>query len=630
MGEPLDALLDTRSLMAPLDLLWQAVLAMGCNLDQVKLALLQVDMRVQMAETAVASKCSRAGAIHCLCGEVLKPWDLGEKGLQTGSTNTIPETAPPATPGSDGNTNTMDETTLSPTLESDGSTNTIPETAPPATPGSDGNTNTMDETTLSPTLESDGSTNTIPETAPPATPGSDGNTNTMDETTLSPTLESDGSTNTIPETAPPATPGSDGNTNTMDETTLSPTLESDGSTNTIPETAPPATPGSDGNTNTMDETTLSPTLESDGSTNTIPETAPPATPGSDGNTNTMDETTLSPTLESDARDFCNPDPCGKKLARCVALYSTFTCSCPYGFYYSNENCHAGKIYPGVATLSESYSSSVHIVNSPEYEQMLKNVTTWFKNAFKGLEGFAETVITKIQRIQEESRASSPVSVTVTNLFMDNSNVTNETVRTAIEREMEISTYVSGYTGTTYCAVFNCNNETTDCKEAVYPECVCRSGFTKTEWDERSCSAPQRQNMRDRRVLDLGCPVGYSGDECKNNMELILIIVGTVLGAIILSLLIAVSVVSVRNKHTQDPEQKSLLKSGYSNSNTYADRQTTMFPRVQTTSGHTNPVYQPNNPYEKHSTNRSQFPERDYDDLYEISQGHEGFRMQSKY
>lgn len=92
MGEPLDALLDTRSLMAPLDLLWQAVLAMGCNLDQVKLALLQVDMRVQMAETAVASKCSRAGAIHCLCGEVLKPWDLGEKGLQTGQPTGITAT----------------------------------------------------------------------------------------------------------------------------------------------------------------------------------------------------------------------------------------------------------------------------------------------------------------------------------------------------------------------------------------------------------------------------------------------------------------------------------------------------------------------------------------------------------
>ncbi|KFQ91703.1 hypothetical protein Y956_05765, partial [Nipponia nippon] len=49
----------------------------------------------------------------------------------------------------------------------------------------------------------------------------------------------------------------------------------------------------------------------------------------------------------------------------------------------------------------------------------------------------------------------------------------------------------------------------------------------------------------------------------------------------------------------------LIKSGYSNPNT-SDRQTTMFPRVQTTSGHANPGYQPNNPYEMHSSNRAHF------------------------
>ncbi|KFQ39709.1 hypothetical protein N332_03276, partial [Mesitornis unicolor] len=53
-------------------------------------------------------------------------------------------------------------------------------------------------------------------------------------------------------------------------------------------------------------------------------------------------------------------------------------------------------------------------------------------------------------------------------------------------------------------------------------------------------------------------------------------------------------------------KKSLIKSGYSNSNTYDDRQTTMFPRVQTTSGHMNAGYQPNNPCEMRPTNRDRF------------------------
>ncbi|KFV95200.1 hypothetical protein N327_03152, partial [Fulmarus glacialis] len=53
-------------------------------------------------------------------------------------------------------------------------------------------------------------------------------------------------------------------------------------------------------------------------------------------------------------------------------------------------------------------------------------------------------------------------------------------------------------------------------------------------------------------------------------------------------------------------KKSLIKPRYDNSGISDDRQTTMFPRVQTTSGHANPGYQPNNPYEMHSSNRGRF------------------------
>ncbi|KFQ88407.1 hypothetical protein N337_01440, partial [Phoenicopterus ruber ruber] len=53
-------------------------------------------------------------------------------------------------------------------------------------------------------------------------------------------------------------------------------------------------------------------------------------------------------------------------------------------------------------------------------------------------------------------------------------------------------------------------------------------------------------------------------------------------------------------------KKRLIRHGYSNPGTSDDRQTTMFPRVQTTSGHANAGYQPNNPYEMRSANRGRF------------------------
>ncbi|KAM6421685.1 mucin-13 [Rhynochetos jubatus] len=253
---------------------------------------------------------------------------------------------------------------------------------------------------------------------------------------------------------------------------------------------------------------------------------------------------------------------------------------------------------------------------------------------------------------KEDRSSFPMSVTVINLFMENSGVENKTVISAITEAEKNSSYVSQYRATTYCAAFNCDVNTTYCEESMFPKCMCKDGYAKTAWDDRSCSdcntncskeeneyctkeegVPMCKclpNFEKKNATCVSCPVGYSGENCNNNSELILIIVGTVFGAIILCLVIAVSIVSVRAKHKQDPEKRSLIKSGYSNSNTSDDRQPSMFPRVQTTSGHANPGYQPNNPYEMHSSNRGHFLEQDYDDLYEISREPAGFRMQKRY
>ncbi|XP_009885614.1 PREDICTED: mucin-13 [Charadrius vociferus] len=374
------------------------------------------------------------------------------------------------------------------------------------------------------------------------------------------------------------------------------------------------------------------------------ETTPGGDPG-------PGDATDEPPTETTPGNFCYPHPCGTKLAKCIALYSGFTCQCEYGFYYKEKNCYPGKIFPGVIMLNASYDDSVETVNSTQYEEVFERITMFFANALTNLSGFEQTVITNIQS-PTEVRASPSTNVTVINLFTENANVTNVTVSMAITNATKDSPYVSEYRVAAYCEAFNCDKRTTDCVEQMYPECKCKSNFSSTQWDVLSCSdcskdctdeeneycakeeeIPVCKCKPDFQRNDktcVPCPVGYSGENCNNNRELILIIVGTVFGAIILSLVIAVSVVSVRAKHKQDPEKKSLIKSGYSNPNTSDDRQSTMFPRVQTTSGHANPGYQPNNPYEMRSPNRGRFPDRDYDDMYEISREPEGFRMQSRY
>ncbi|XP_066046386.1 mucin-13 isoform X2 [Chamaea fasciata] len=351
-------------------------------------------------------------------------------------------------------------------------------------------------------------------------------------------------------------------------------------------------------------------------------------------------------------DFCHGHPCGRNSATCISLNSTFTCECKYGFYYRDKNCYIGKVFPANIAVKTPYSGSLQAVNSLEYEELFNNVSEFFSKALKSLNGYMKTAIVEIKS-QQESRSSVSVNVTVTNVFKEDSSEDEKSVKFAIESaiEKDNQSYVYIYDEADPCEVYRCDTKTTVCQRAMFPECKCKPDLEKTEWDDRSCSVCSKScsaaghkycvneeegltckcmtNFKKDSGSCVACPVGYSGEECSDNTELILIIVGTVLGAVILSLVIAVSIVSVRARHKQNPEKRSLIKPGYSDINTSEDRPT-MFPRVQTTSGHANPGYQPNNPYEMHPTNRDHFPERDYDDLYGISREPRGFRTQSRY
>ncbi|XP_071418455.1 mucin-13 [Pithys albifrons albifrons] len=359
------------------------------------------------------------------------------------------------------------------------------------------------------------------------------------------------------------------------------------------------------------------------------------------------------TTSKPPENFCIPDPCGQNFAQCVSLNSNYTCQCKYGYYFSNDNCYKGKAFPGFITVRGNYSDNVEIVNSTEYEDVFIKVSQFFQKALEGLYGYKDTVIKEIQSLKE-SRSVSQIRVTVTNLFLENSNATNVTVSSAVEMAINKSenTYISSYKVAKPCDVFPCDPQTTECVGDMVPECKCKSGLEKTEWNDYSClvcskdCSPEANkycaiergvptcdcmnNFEDKDGQCVPCPVGFSGKKCEDRTELILIIVGSVFGATILALVIAVSVVSTRVKHKQNPEKKNLLKSGYSDTDISDDRPSMLFPRVQTTSGHANPGYQPNNPYDMRSTNRGHFSGRDYDDLYEASREPRGFRMQNRY
>ncbi|KAM7049031.1 mucin-13 [Acridotheres tristis] len=405
--------------------------------------------------------------------------------------------------------------------------------------------------------------------------------------------------------------------------------------------------------------TVTTSSETSASSTTTGETSVPTVTTSSetsASSTTTGETSVPTVTTSPATsvDFCSEDPCGQNSATCISLNSGYTCECQYGFYYSNENCHRGKVFPATIAVNTGYTDSLLNVHSAEYEAMFNMLSQFFGEALGNQNlSYVETVIAKI-RPSSKSRNSVPVYVSVANLFMLNSSADNATVDSAIRAAIDSGnySYVNSSLGAKYCDIYQCDDKTTVCEEnGELPECRCKHDLAKTEWDDRSCSACNETcsaeakkycvkeegvpackcmpNFKNESGNCVACSLGYSGEECTDDTELILIIVGTVLGAIILILVIAVSVISVRAKNKRNPEKRSLIKSGYSDMNTSDDRPS-MFPRVQTTSGHANPGYQPNNPYEMRSNNRDRFPERDYDDLYDISREPRGFRTQSRY
>ncbi|XP_059708646.1 mucin-13 isoform X6 [Haemorhous mexicanus] len=604
-------------------------------------------------------------------------------GNSTGN-GTAPE--PPVVPAPEPSGNSTDngtapEAPVVPAPEPSGNSTgngTAPE--PPVVPAPEPSGNSTDngtapEAPVVPAPEPSGNSTdngTAPE--PPVVPAPEPSGNSTDngtapEAPVVPAPEPSGNSTdngTAPE--PPVVPAPEPSGNSTDngtapEAPVVPAPEPSGNSTdngTAPE--PPVVPAPEPSGNSTDngtapEPSVVPSPEPSGNstgnaTGTESPTVTPSAPSDNSTANGTDPDATEMPTSAPTVDFCHGDPCGRSSATCISLQSNYTCVCKYGYYYSNENCYKGEVFPATIAVNISYSDNLEIVNSTEYQELSSNVSAFFRKAFKDLPGYVETVIMKIQRPTQNRNSAPGLNVTVTNLFKENSNETTATVNTAVQNAIKSDqSFVNSYEVASHCDVYECDLKTTVCEGQEFPECNCKPGLEKTQWDDRSCSVCSKNcsaenhkycvqeeegptckcmiNFKTEAGECVACSVGYSGEECTDNSELILIIVGTVLGAIILSLLIAVSVISVRAKHKQNPEKRSLIKSGYSDMNTSDDRPS-IFPRVQTTSGHGNPGYQPNNPYEMRSTNRDRFPERDYDDLYEVSREPTGFRTQSRY
>ncbi|XP_074925933.1 mucin-13 [Chelonoidis abingdonii] len=378
--------------------------------------------------------------------------------------------------------------------------------------------------------------------------------------------------------------------------------------------------------------------------------------------------TTAPPATTEAPLPCANKPCNGS-AKCINLYQDYTCQCPYGYYYTTSGCQEGKVFPGQFTVNVTYSDRMANESSSEYDKLYKIVTDFFKTTFKSQTDYEETIIVNIKQSSAKSKiqnkaGTSGTSVTVRNMFKVTTQLNSSEVTKLIEDAMKVDSNFNSdsYEALSQCAIYGCDEATTTCQDTDGVTCECKSGFSKKDPEDKSCSGCDNTCSEEKHmhcVIDsnnvpvcqclpnfqkkdgncVECDVGYSGVNCSNNSLLILIIVAALCGALILGLIVGLIFTSLRaNKRQRNPEKRHLLTEDYLNKRDTLEHVSAInsaandkiFPIIRTSNAaQVNRGFEMSSPYEM--TPPTRLPERDYDEEeYEISPKGDGFRLQRRY
>ncbi|XP_004392038.1 PREDICTED: mucin-13 [Odobenus rosmarus divergens] len=327
---------------------------------------------------------------------------------------------------------------------------------------------------------------------------------------------------------------------------------------------------------------------------------------------------------------CQRGPC-KGGSSCVILNDTHFCLCSLGYYYNSSTCKRGTLFPGSITVKVSETSDWGDKNSMAYQKLHIKVTDFFKNTF-GNSDYGQTVINNVSTsssARSEVRAGdNDVVVEVLNIFTETTKETEKTVAESIQKAIENNLAgITRYNFQTLCDYYGCEEENKqgNCSNGLL--CKCKQGMERPNPQVPMCVASaikcpntcnadnnmqclvNEKSGRPECVCLSGykeyvpgtcqeCAFGYSGVNCEDKFQLILTVVGTIGGALILCLLIALIFLARYGNKNKNTEEQNLIENDFQNlrlqqttgfSNLGADG--SIFPKVRA-----NVSSQPPNPY----------------------------------
>ncbi|XP_040924575.1 mucin-13-like isoform X4 [Betta splendens] len=369
-------------------------------------------------------------------------------------------------------------------------------------------------------------------------------------------------------TEPPAEP----TTTTLETTTTSEptttTLETT-TTSEPPTTALETTTTSEPPTTALESTTTSEPTTTALETTTTSEpttTTLETTTTSEPTTTALESTTTSePTPTTTNPGPCALNPCGRGSTCDPRVDDTFVCLCLPGDVYNegSRGCDNAKVFPGNLNVPEiTYDPKVKDKTSQEFKDASSKIIDALSPLFQKQNGYLESIVVEIQRAPTTARASQGdgVRATVDIIFEASSEVKSAAVDKVIQEAFVCTDCVLAggeFKMKNLCDSNTCDSETTNCTstDGVFT-CPCNDGYIKTDFSVRMCSAcPSGQQANKDSDGCEACPFGYSGFNCNESWQLVLVIVGSVLGGLLLISLILLPVVAVKGskKSYEDTE-----------------------------------------------------------------------------
>ncbi|XP_026009471.1 protein HEG homolog 1-like [Astatotilapia calliptera] len=195
--------------------------------------------------------------------------------------------------------------------------------------------------------------------------------------------------------------------------------------------------------------------------------------------------------------------------------------------------------------------------SKEFIETANEIIAELDEVYNEMNGYSKSIVLKLlPRTTRVSRASSEVIASVQIIFKASSKITDDQVVKTLTECTGCNVIEKTFNITNLCDDTPCDEHSTNCKSGDGAfSCICNKGYMQTDYSNRMCIAcPLGEKLKDNKCVK--CSFGYSGFDCSENWQLILVIVGSVLGGLLLIALILLPLVATQKSNKISKKSKS--------------------------------------------------------------------------